>query len=116
MFGLFGYSQLSYTEFIEITEELKRALVMVHMPRLQANKAKSENDMLVEMHEIIEHSNTLLAVAVFEEIRRLGKEDEYNVIVSSGGNFKIKLKYWNKHIPNLKKFIVGSAEKIVLAQ
>lgn len=104
------YGPVSYSEFSEILEELKRAVILTHYAELET---MSEAARLNRMEEIVNSSILELTSQINAEIERLGKTDDQWAIISNGVNIKDKLKFWSRHIPDFKKYLVTACEQIV---
>lgn len=103
------YGPVNYSDFSGILEELKRAVILTHYAELEP---MSEAARLSRMEEIVNSSILELTSQINAEIERLGKTDDQWVMISNGGNFKDKLKFWNRHIPDFKKYLVTACEQI----
>ena len=103
------YGPVSYSEFSEILEELKRAVTLTHYTELET---MSEAARLIRMEEIVNSSILELTSQINTEIERLGKTDDQWAMISNGGNIKDKLKFWSRHIPDFKKYLVTACEQI----
>jgi len=103
------YGPVSYSEFSEILEELKRAVILTHYAELET---MSEAARLNRMEEIVNSSILELTSQINAEIERIGKTDDQWAMISNGGNIKDKLKFWSRHIPDFKKYLVTACEQI----
>lgn len=103
------YGPVSYSEFSGILEELKRAAILTHYAQLEP---MSEAARLIRMEEIVNASIQELSSQINAEVERHGKTDDQWAVISNGGDIKDKLKFWNRHIPEFKKYLVTSCEQI----
>jgi hypothetical protein len=92
-------------------QEYQKIIVTNHVPSFQ-KKAFTESQCLAEINNILEQINIKLSEEINSEIKRLGKYGGYEDVIFFGGDFAMKLSFWNKHIPNLKAFLKDSFEKV----
>jgi hypothetical protein len=98
-------------EFSMLLETYQKSLVYGHLPLFQRN-AYTEAQCAVEAQHVINKLNIKFSDVITSEIQRLGKYGEYEKIILGGGDFVVKLSFWNKNIPDLKVFLKDSLEKV----
>lgn len=103
------YGPVSYSEFSRILEELKRAVIQSHYSELEPMSETARQD---RMEEIVNASILELTCQINAEIERIGKIDDQWAMISNGGNIKDKLKFWSRHIPDFKKYLVTACAQI----
>jgi hypothetical protein len=98
-------------EFSSMLENWQKIIINNHLPLFQM-KAYTENQCLEEVQRIVENLNSAISNEIVSEIKRLNKYGAYEKVIFGGGDFLVKLAFWNNNIPNLKLFLDDSLEKV----
>lgn len=97
--------------FSSMLEQCQKNTVTKYVLKFQKT-CHDEDQFKIKLQVAVEMINTKLSNEITSEIRRLGRDREYEKIISEGVGFASKLSFWNNYIPNLKEFLSDSFNKV----